>query len=826
MMRPGIPTTGNFEFHIVHNMKKPTAFVFLSAILLLFISTPGHAQWNLSGNTGTNPSVNFLGTTDNKALKLKTNGQDRLFISGGGKIGIGMTGPSFKLDVKGNLNLAKDSAYYINSKKTLHTKGNLNVFCGNNSGNAITTGYGNSAFGEDALKSDSSGDSNAAFGFGALIANTTGENNVGVGTSSLYFNTTGSNNVAVGVSALSGNVSGNSNTVVGYGAIYNQASGSFNVVMGCNTGINMTSGTGNTLLGFQGAFTPSQASYCTLLGFAANMANSLTGATAIGANSMVKQSNSMVLGDTSTIRVGIGITVPAYRLDVRRGSINTDSLYRIGGATVLSVTGTANTLVGNTTNQNNSGSGNTFTGYQSGAANAGGSENAFYGASAGMNNTGGSYNTCLGSMAGANNNTGSSNTLIGYQAGNLMTGGNNTALGVSAGSAYSGGSGNTFIGSLADARSSSLSNATALGYNARVGQSNSLVLGDTSNIQVGIGTSLPAARLHIDFNSSGTAPQLLLREQGADYARVHFQNNQTTNYWALAALAHATPASARMNFFNNGFGDIMVLTGNGNVGIGNIVPAFQLEVGTNSAAKPGSSAWTVSSDARLKTQVRDFTDGLNVLEKIRPVRFRYNGQAHTPTNEDFVGTLAQELQEAAPYMIKPFLNTDEKTGKQTEFLGVDYGAMDFILTNSVMELKKELDRKEERISKQQQEIDELRQWLLSVKEEMARCCSSHGTPEILQGSATTAPGTEKAFLGQNNPNPFTGQTTICCYIPVTTTHAELKIASAEGKEIRNTVITARGPVTCEYRHTSAPGLYTITLFIDGQKAETRQMIVN
>jgi hypothetical protein len=37
--------------------------------------------------------------------------------------------------------------------------------------------------------------------------------------------------------------------------------------------------------------------------------------------------------------VGIGITNPAFKLDVRNGSINTDSLFRINAFPVLSVRG-------------------------------------------------------------------------------------------------------------------------------------------------------------------------------------------------------------------------------------------------------------------------------------------------------------------------------------------------------------------------------------------------------------------------------------------------------------------------------------------------------
>jgi len=65
----------------------------------------------------------------------------------------------------------------------------------------------------------------------------------------------------------------------------------------------------------------------------------------------------------------------------------------------------------------------------------------------------------------------------------------------------------------------------------------------------------------------------------------------------------------------------------------------------NSAAKPIRSSWTVPSDARLKTDVSPFNDGLNVLMAIKSVWFKYNGETGMPTDERGVGTIAQALQE-------------------------------------------------------------------------------------------------------------------------------------------------------------------------------------
>src|SRR5690348_10111540 len=44
--------------------------------------------WELTGNSGTDPANNFLGTTDNQPLVIKVNGEEALRISPKGDVGI------------------------------------------------------------------------------------------------------------------------------------------------------------------------------------------------------------------------------------------------------------------------------------------------------------------------------------------------------------------------------------------------------------------------------------------------------------------------------------------------------------------------------------------------------------------------------------------------------------------------------------------------------------------------------------------------------------------------------------------------------------------
>ncbi len=63
------------------------------------------ANWSLTGNSGTDSAVNFLGTADGQPLIMKTNNAERMRIDKNGNIGIGATNPTAKLDVNGSVKL-------------------------------------------------------------------------------------------------------------------------------------------------------------------------------------------------------------------------------------------------------------------------------------------------------------------------------------------------------------------------------------------------------------------------------------------------------------------------------------------------------------------------------------------------------------------------------------------------------------------------------------------------------------------------------------------------------------------------------------------------
>jgi hypothetical protein len=120
--------------------------------------------------------------------------------------------------------------------------------------------------------------------------------------------------------------------------------------------------------------------------------------------------------------------------------------------------------------------------------------------------------------------------------------------------------------------------------------------------------------------------------------------------------------------------------------------SHDLQLAFDDAAKPGTNTWTIASDARLKDDVQPFKDGLETIGQINPVYYRYNGKGGTPAGEYYVGVLAQELQQATPYMVGSYEYTPnaKNVSERETYLDVNNGALTYILVNAVKELNQQV----------------------------------------------------------------------------------------------------------------------------------------
>lgn len=494
------------------------------------------------------------------------------------------------------------------------------------------------------------------------------------------------------------------------------------------------------------------------------------------------------------------------RLEINSGGSN---LFIGNSAGLANTSGDQNTFLGtNAGLDNESGTANTFLGAWAGTSNIDGYDNVFVGKQAGSTNTSGRYNTFLGSFSGPFSSSGSENTFVGNAAANLNdTGFRNTFMGRLAGAVNTTGSYNTVLGAYADVASENLTYATAIGANAEVGCSNCLVLGNSVN--VGIGTSNPGARLEV----VGPRIRLISPSNAGKLLELRSDGN---------ALDISATGGQLFLTGNDGAG-VMLQQFNGNVGIGNDTsPDFKLEV-VGSAGKSGGGMWSDTSDKRLKKDIEDFEDGLEEVLRIRPVWYRFNGKFGLPDSDRYVGVIAQEIQEIAPYTVTPYTETDPDSGESGEYLSYNGTAVVYMLVNATQEQQALIERQEKENQAHERKIAQLQTEVTELRALVE---------QLLAGqNQTPDPGSKKepklqTRLSQNFPNPFHEDTQIGYYLPAGTSGAQLDIFTLDGKLVESMALTQTGAGQVTIKAGRLPaGTYLYSLVLGKEVLDTKRMVL-
>ena len=500
--------------------------------------------WATKGNNGTNPSTNFIGTTDDQPLQFRIYNAKAGFLDSTSF----NTGFGFR-----TLNLM--------------TSGTNNTAVGYKALYSNTSGYENTAYGHASLFSNSSGFNNTANGKYSLYWNTTGNSNTANGHRALMFNTTGAFNTGVGLDALFSNITGTGNTAVGYSANAFAYTGSYNSAFGFNALKMNTTGYSNVAIGNNALFNNTD------------------------------QPNLVAVGDSALFNNGLGVTFfPGGRFNTAIGS----------KAMFSNTSGYQNVAVGsNALYSNQSGVWNVAMGYRALFSNTDFGNNIAIGSFALEDNTTGSANTAVGSAL-MNNVSGHHNVAVGWHSLHQNTYGiNNTALGSFALSSNSG-TNNTGIGYSAEVNTNltDLINSTAVGAQAWVDCSNCMVLGSvngangaTSNVNVGIGNTNPsAAGLVVDnkvgadhaiFGSNTTGVTIESSWPGIGF-NTFYNNSRKAIATGYGGLIFVDPVNGGMGLYvtdasyNAGavvaMNNAMTIKPNGNVGIGTTTPSSKLDV--------------------------------------------------------------------------------------------------------------------------------------------------------------------------------------------------------------------------------------------------------
>jgi hypothetical protein len=421
--------------------------------------------WGLHGNGGTNPAVNFIGSTDDRPLRFGVNNVASGWVD----------------STSGNSFLGYRAGRLI-------TGGYGNMGIGYRSLDSNTTGKFNVTAGDSSMLSDKQGYSNTLLGHQSMVVSNNGEGSTGAGFEVLYNTGTGLN-TAFGALIFGFGANSVSNTVAGDRAMSNASGASSNTAIGSNA-LNSFTGFNGVAIGYDASNVSQKGNYNAVIGYNAFLNNSgnKDEIVAIGGNALSGNgSGARVVGTGSRILAtgsADDVVVSGYGAG---GEVGMESI-AIGAEAMV-----ANSVFADQ---------NIALGRQALYNTTQGIENTALGALSGYYNTTGNNNTGLGFRTNYSNQVASGNTAAGVDAlfaatlgANTAIGGlalskttasmYNTVIGYNSGSAYDMGYNNTLIGANCDISTPGLYNVIAIGQDVTCTASSQARIGNAATGSIG-----------------------------------------------------------------------------------------------------------------------------------------------------------------------------------------------------------------------------------------------------------------------------------------------------------------------------------------------------
>lgn len=223
-----------------------------------------------------------------------------------------------------------------------------------------------------------------------------------------------------------------------------------------------------------------------------------------------------------------------------------------------------------------------------------------------------------------------------------------------------------------------------------------------------------------------------------------------------------------------------------------------------------AAAYNLISDYRLKENIESIdTESIDKILKLNVVKYNLKqltiDTGDTATTQEYYytndskllekkhyGLIAQELKEIYPDLVYESGNG---------YLSVNYIELVPILIKSIQELTSKIDalEKDNKAAKSKQSSDEI---------------ANKGGLNL------------QTILYQNDPNPFTENTIIRCFIPYSINKAILYLYDLNGHQVENIAINERGDVSLTIGANSLDaGMYLYSLITDGVASDTKRMIL-
>ena len=365
----------------------------------------------------------------------------------------------------------------------------------------------------------------------------------------------------------------------------------------------------------------------------------------------------------------------------------------------------------------------------------------------------------------------------------------------------------------------------ALGGHNRVAQGYGVAIGEDNHVTGGPGPHAGVAIGGHNIAAGGYAVALgSTNISNTDYSYTFGRGNNSTGDCAFGIGCENTAdgdctfavgcniSNVTTNSFALGWGNITLFVTSGHVGI-NYTAQTPHALHVNGTSWTTLGAWS-GSDARYKTDVEPLASGLDAVMQLKPVSYNWNSSMFQDVDvpvEREIGFIAQDLERVVPEVVRT--NSDG-------YKGVAYEDLTAVLARAIQEQQHIIDA-------QKADNEQLRGALNELLQEVDKLKAVvYGTTDAGSEGNSDLDG---AGVYLNDPNPFSGATTIGFNIPANVAQAELVITEAvSGRVVKRIAIDSRGKgselVSAE--DLGSAGTYFYSLVLDGQTVGTKKMMLS
>jgi hypothetical protein len=254
------------------------------------------------------------------------------------------------------------------------------------------------------------------------------------------------------------------------------------------------------------------------------------------------------------------------------------------------------------------------------------------------------------------------------------------------------------------------------------------------------------------------------------------------------------------------------------------IAVWSSEVGYNNLY---AAHFYTSSDARLKSNIQNITNGIRKVQALNPVSFnRRDTIGGEPYSKLEFGFVAQDLVQVFPNLVD--------TGKN-DLLSIDYMQIIPLLVTAIKEQQMIIDSLRQQnynqraISSEQQNCSNLKEEIEklknSINEIKSSCCAKTINQDINTGNNNT---TYSEIVLENIPNPFDYSTTIKYTVPEIYFNDQcfIKIFNVSGTLIYSfPLIKSEGEIII-FTDNISNGVYFYSIISNDKILKTKQMIIS